>query len=133
MPCPLAASPLRRVCCVKPISRSPICPLSHTEIRPFILRDLKSAAFCSAQDCFQDLHFKFAVRFQRTENIQNTLSAAITLCCQACFQPSEAYSLSVSPFENLKPPQLRSLHDVKFRMGSGSLFSGNRRIHPQFL
>ena len=38
-----------------------------------------SPMFCSAQYCFQDLNLKFAVRFQATENIQNTLSAAITL------------------------------------------------------
>ena len=46
---------------------------------PLILCDLKSAMFCSAQYCFQDLNLKFAVRFQATENIQNTLSAAFAL------------------------------------------------------
>ena len=46
---------------------------------PLILCDLKSTMFCSAQYRFQNLNLKFAVRFQATENIQNTLSAAITL------------------------------------------------------
>ena len=46
---------------------------------PLILRDLKSTMFRSAQYCFQDLNLKFAVRFQTTENIQNTLSTAFTL------------------------------------------------------
>ena len=49
------------------------------DITPLILLDLKSAMLCSAQYCFQDLNLKFAVRFQTTENIQNTLSAALTL------------------------------------------------------
>ncbi len=44
-----------------------------------ILCDPEPTMLRSAQYGFQNIHLKFAVRFQTTENIQNTLSAAFTL------------------------------------------------------
>ena len=44
-----------------------------------ILYDPEPTMLRSAQYSFQNIHLKFAVRFQTPENIQNTLSTAFTL------------------------------------------------------